>query len=247
MEKDAKKINTFLKENYAAMTNRELVTELARQGIVVTMADVQAALRRLGLSREISGRGALPGRIRSVETLSLHKERSRESAVYAKAVAEFEKGLDALRKKRYAEAAKVFASLKQQYAQERELADRARSYRRAAEEQAEGGEEMAPRGFENTFHAALLCVNQRDWAKAGPLLEKAMHGASGAAQKARVHYAMATMAVYRDERAGAMEHLRQAVEGDSQFRIQLRDDVDFRPLRDEPVFKELTAYVKKSA
>ncbi len=240
--KKATKVETFLKKNYKGLTNKELADALRKQGHTTTTQDVQSLLRQLGLSRRIEGRGELPSRIREVAAMSLTSERTKESAVYAKALKDYEAAHKAMRRKKREEAEKAFALVAQTYAQsEPELADRARTYEAVCSRLTAKPESPTLRSFENAYEAGLFAFNERQYEEAEKILRKALAKADNAHERGKARYVLASLEANSENEAACLEHLQKAIKEDEQYRFQFRYDFDFIDYVSRPEFRALAS------
>jgi tetratricopeptide (TPR) repeat protein len=240
--KKATKVETFLKKNYKGLTNKELADALRKQGHPVTTQEVQSHLRKLGLSRRIEGRGELPSRMREIAAMSLTSERTKESAVYEKALKDYEAAHKAMRRKKHKEAEKAFALVAQTYAQsEPELADCARTYETVCSRLAEKPASQTLRSFDSAYEAGLFAFNEHRHEEAEKILRKALAKADNAYERGKARYVLASLEAGREDEAACLEHLRKAIKEDEQYRFQFRYDFDFMDYVSRPEFRELVS------
>ena len=158
---------------------------------------------------------------------------SRKRSTYIEAVAIYERGLEALQRHAYEEAANLLESVLQQYPDERELHERVRLYlnicRRHATQR-----EAAPQTISERLYAATLSINggQYDQAIAHLRLVR-----DEDPDNDHAIYMLAVAHAQRDEHAEAVAHLERAIALNPENRALARTDPDLEPLRDDDAFR----------
>jgi tetratricopeptide (TPR) repeat protein len=152
---------------------------------------------------------------------------------YPEAVALYERGLEALQRHAYAEAAGTFESVLRQYPEEKELHERVRLYLNICERQA-ARQEPAPQTIDERLFAATLAINggQYDQAIAHLRLVRDEDPDNDHAL-----YMLAVAHAQRDEPAEAVAHLERAIALNPENRGLARTDPDLDPLRDDDAFR----------
>ena len=154
-------------------------------------------------------------------------------ATYSEAVALYERGLEALQKRAYAQAANLLESVLRLYPEERELHERVRLYlnicRRHATQQ-----ETAPQTIDERLYAATLAINggQYDQAIAHLRLVR-----DEDPDNDHAIYMLAVAHAQRDEHAEAVAHLERAIALNPENRALARHDPDLEPLRVDEAFR----------
>ena len=152
---------------------------------------------------------------------------------YPEAVALYERGVEALQRHAYAEAAGLFESVIRQYPEEKELHERVRLYLNVCERQA-ARREAAPQTVEERLFAATIAINggQYDQAIAHLRLVR-----DEDADNDHALYMLAVAHAQRDEPAEAVAHLERAIALNPENRALARTDPDLDPLRDDEAFR----------
>ena len=122
-----------------------------------------------------------------------------------------------------------------EYPNEIELLDRVGAYTKVCEQNLRAAP-PAPKTAEDHYSAGVLRLNQGAFEEAARHFEKAT-ALDAKLDKAR--YAMASALALKNDRPGALEHLRQAIELNPENRIFAANDSDLESLRDDPEFSEL--------
>src|SRR5262249_11701192 len=143
-------------------------------------------------------------------------------STYFEAVALYERGLDALQRHAYAEAARLLESVLKQYPEEKELHERVRLYLNICERQATQ-REAAPQTIDERLYAATLAINggQYDQAIAHLRLVRDEDPDNDHAL-----YMLAVAHAQRDEHAEAVAHLERAIALNPENRALARNDPD---------------------
>jgi len=154
-------------------------------------------------------------------------------STYIEAVAIYERGLEALQRHAYAEAARLLESVLKLYVEEKELHERVRLYLNICERQATQ-REAAPQTIDERLYAATLAINggQYDQAIAHLRLVRDEDPDNDHAL-----YMLAVAHAQRDEPAEAVAHLERAIALNHENRALARNDPDLEPLRDDEAFR----------
>ena len=154
-------------------------------------------------------------------------------STYIEAVAIYERGLEALQRHAYAEAARLLESVLKLYPEEKELHERVRLYLNICERQATQ-REAAPQTIDERLYAATLAINggQYDQAIAHLRLVRDEDPDNDHAL-----YMLAVAHAQRDEHAEAVAHLERAIALNPENRALARTDPDLEPLRDDDAFR----------
>ena len=152
---------------------------------------------------------------------------------YFEAVALYERGLEALQRHAYQEAAHLLESVLRQYPEERELHERVRLYLNICQRQATH-REAAPQTIDERLYAATLAINggQYDQAIAHLRLVR-----DEDADNDHAIYMLAVAHAQRQEHAEAVAHLERAIALNPENRALARNDPDLEPLRDDDAFR----------
>jgi tetratricopeptide (TPR) repeat protein len=154
-------------------------------------------------------------------------------STYFEAVAIYERGLEALQKHSYAQAANLLESVLRQYPEEKELHERVRLYLNICHRQA-AQRETAPQTIDERLYAATLAINggQYDQAIAHLRLVR-----DEDPDNDHAIYMLAVAHAQRDEHAEAVAHLERAIALNPENRALARNDPDLEPLRDDEAFR----------
>ena len=152
---------------------------------------------------------------------------------YGEAVTLYERGLEALQRHAYDEAANTFESVLRQYPEEKELHERVRLYLNICQRQA-ARQEPKPQTVEERLFAATIAINggQYDQAIAHLRLVRDEDPDNDHAL-----YMLAVAHSQRDEPAEAVAHLERAIALNPENRGLARTDPDLDPLRDDDAFR----------
>jgi tetratricopeptide (TPR) repeat protein len=154
-------------------------------------------------------------------------------STYFEAVALYERGLAALQRHAYAEAANLLESVLRQYPEEKELHERVRLYLNICERQATQ-RQAAPQTIDERLYAATLAINggQYDQAIAHLRLVR-----DEDPDNDHAIYMLAVAHAQRDEHAEAVAHLERAIALNPENRALARNDPDLEPLHDDEAFR----------
>jgi tetratricopeptide (TPR) repeat protein len=154
-------------------------------------------------------------------------------STYFEAVAVYERGLEALQRHAYQQAANLLESVLRQYPEEKELHERVRLYLNICQRQA-AQRETAPQTIDERLYAATLAINggQYDQAIAHLRLVR-----DEDPDNDHAIYMLAVAHAQRDEHAEAVAHLERAIALNPENRALARNDPDLEPLRDDDAFR----------
>ena len=160
------------------------------------------------------------------------RKRPDHSNVYNIAIAEYEVGLDLLRRGDVAGALAKFDGIQKSAAEEPELAERARTYGRLCRRRL-APPASGPTSAEEFYLAGVVRSNDGRPDEALRFFNEALRLEPGAP---RILYARASAWALQGNSASAVTDLRTAVAADSTVRFQASRDPDFEKIRDEAQF-----------
>ena len=152
---------------------------------------------------------------------------------YFEAVALYEKGLEALQRHAYQQAASLLESVLRQYPEERELHERVRLYLNICQRQATQ-REAAPQTIDERLYAATLSINGGQYDQAIVHLRLVRDEDP---DNDHAIYMLAVAHAQRDEHAEAVAHLERAIALNPENRALARNDPDLEPLRADDAFR----------
>jgi tetratricopeptide (TPR) repeat protein len=158
------------------------------------------------------------------------------------AIETFEKAMKALGKHDYERAREHFDAILEGYPEERDLLERARSYRALCQRALEKRPTFRPKTFEELLHHGVYLHNRGDYEEALKFLRQA---AEIHPRNEHVLYCMAATAARAGDSQTALKSLRQAVTAGPANRAQARQDPDFDTLREDEEFLSIV-YVQAS-
>lgn len=164
-------------------------------------------------------------------------------ATYVEAVKAYETGLESLQRRQFDAAAEAFRRVIEAYPEERELHERARLYLRVCERETVPPP-PPPRTLDERIYAATLALNAGSAEEALQHLEPA---AEEEPDNDHVLYMLAVAHALVGHGATAVDHLRRAVELNSENRLLARQEPDFASLRDDEAFRQITDASMSSA
>jgi len=148
-------------------------------------------------------------------------------------VALYERGLEAVQRHAYSEAADLFESVLRQYPEEKELHERVRLYLNICQRQM-AREEPHPQTVDERLFAATIAIN-------GGLYDQAIAHLRLVRDEDpdndHALYMLAVAHAQRDEPAEAVAHLERAIALNPENRGLARTDPDLDPLRDDEAFR----------
>ena len=163
---------------------------------------------------------------------------SRRSALAKRAspaLLAFEKAVKALGRKDFDRAGALFDALIESHPEEKDLVERARSYRVICE-RAREKRPARPKSFEDILNHGVYLHNRGEYADALKAFQQAaeMHP-----KNEHVLYCLAAVQARTGDRGAAIKALRSAILANPANRAQARTDADFDPLRDDSDFVAL--------
>ncbi len=152
-----------------------------------------------------------------------------------KAVDDFSAALKVFQKGDLARAMSLLKTVLQKYPEERELADRARTYLAVCERKLQP-QSPRLREAEDYYNHGIFLLNEGELEEASRMFEKVLSLDPGSE---RALYAQACVHARSGEREKALEALRRAIEANPSNRVLASSDGDFEPLRDDAEFSAL--------
>jgi len=149
------------------------------------------------------------------------------------ALESFEKAMKALGKHDYERAREHFDAILEGFPEERDLAERARSYRAVCDRNLEKRPAFRPKTFDELLHHGVYLHNRGEYDEALKFLRQA---AEIHPRNEHVLYCIAATAARAGDSATALKSLRQAVTASAANRAQARQDPDFDALREDEEF-----------
>jgi tetratricopeptide (TPR) repeat protein len=211
----------FLRDNAGKMDVQSLADRLG-----ATLGEVETKMEKLGLVSE-NGSGSFIKKPASFREMFKHSEAARK---------EYEKGAAALQKKKFEEAEKHFRAVLDEFGDERELADRSRLYLAVCERRKKGARPAGGSDGDDSYYAALLEKNRKNFQGAIEQLKKSKKSDDG-----RAAYLLACCFAQLNDADRALEALERAIAADESNRTLARRDPDFEPVRETAEFLNLTA------
>jgi len=153
-------------------------------------------------------------------------------STYFEAVAVYERGVAALQRHAYGEAASLLESVLKQYPEEKELHERVRLYLNICARQAKQREET-PQTLEERLYASTLSLNEGRYDEAIQHLRLVRDEDP---DNDHALYMLAVAHAQRGEHAEAIAHLERAIAMNPENRALARHDPDLDPLRDDEAF-----------
>jgi tetratricopeptide (TPR) repeat protein len=150
------------------------------------------------------------------------------------AVEKFERGFQALQLRQFGKAAELLRAVLNDYADEKELQERARVYLVICERQAV--RDAKPRSFDDRLHAATVIVNRGAFEEALVLLRKLENDEPG---NDYVHYLLSVVYTAVGNAEQALAQLRKAIELAPENQFRAAQDPDLEPLRQDAAFAAL--------
>jgi tetratricopeptide (TPR) repeat protein len=154
---------------------------------------------------------------------------------FTQALELFEKAVKAVGKREYDRARELLDSLIESHPEERELLERARSYRALCDRNLEK-RPARPKTFEELLNYGVYLHNRGEFQEALKVLHQA---AEIHPKNEHVLYCLAAAAARAGETATALKALRSAIHANPASRAQARSDSDFDSLREDGEFVAL--------
>jgi tetratricopeptide (TPR) repeat protein len=168
----------------------------------------------------------------------VREQRSKKDE-YQKALSAFGLAVKEFQKGEFDKAAATFKEFIDKYPADKEVVDRARAYLAIIQKRPKK-DTPAPRGFEDHYRYAIVRINQKDYAGAVKLLEKALEYKE---QEGLVHYLLADVHSLMGQADEALELLKKAVQKDKNFAVLAQNEPDFEDLWEDKKFKLITKLV----
>ena len=149
------------------------------------------------------------------------------------AIETFEKAMKALSKHDYEKAREHFDALLEGFPEERDLLERARSYKPVCDRNLDKKPAYKPKTFDEMLHHGVYLHNRGEFDEALKFMKQA---AEIHPKNENVLYCMAATAARAGDSATALKSLRQAVSVGPANRAQARQDPDFDGLREDEEF-----------
>jgi tetratricopeptide (TPR) repeat protein len=153
----------------------------------------------------------------------------------AQALEAFAKAVKVLGRKDFDRALELFDRLIEEYPEERDLVERARSYRAICERSLEK-RRPRPKSFEDLLNHGVYLHNRGDYADA---LKTFRQAAEIHPKNEHVLYCLAAAQARTGDAAAAIKALRSAINANPANRAQARSDADFEGLRENSDFAAL--------
>ena len=166
------------------------------------------------------------------EQRSKKDEYQKTLAAFSVAVKEFQKG-------EFDKAASSFKDFIEKYPADKEVVDRARAYLAIAQKRPKK-DAVSLKTFEDHYRYAAARINQKDYAGALKLLEKALEYKE---QEGLVHYLMADAHSLMGQVDEALDMLKKAIQKDRNFAMLAQNEPDFEALWEDKKFKLITKLV----
>ena len=154
-------------------------------------------------------------------------------STYFEAVAQYERGLEALQRHDYEQASAILESVLRQYPEEKELHERVRLYLNVCQRQATP-RVPAPQTIDERLYAATLAINGGQYDQAIVHLRLVRDEDP---DNDHAIYMLAVAHAQRDEHAEAVAHLERAIALNPENRALARNDPDLEPLHDDEAFR----------
>jgi tetratricopeptide (TPR) repeat protein len=166
------------------------------------------------------------------EQRSKKDEYQKALAAYGLAVKEFHKGeLD--------KAVESFKGFIEKFPAEKEIIDRAKTYIAIALKRPKK-ETGTLKDFEDHYRTGVVKINQRDYAGAVKVLEKALDFKE---KEGLVYYLLADVHSLMGQNDSALDLLKKAIQKDRHFSILAQNEPDFEALWEDKKFKLITKLV----
>ncbi|MBI3932571.1 MAG: tetratricopeptide repeat protein [Acidobacteria bacterium] len=154
----------------------------------------------------------------------------------SQAVEAFDRAMKAFGKKDYEKAAEILDELIAAHPDERDVLERARTYRTLCERAVERRPAYKPKSFEDLLNYGVFLHNRGEYQEALRFFHQA---AEIHPKNEHVLYCLAAAAARAGDNATALKSLRSAIAVSPASRAQARSDSDFDPIREEDEFVAL--------
>jgi tetratricopeptide (TPR) repeat protein len=152
----------------------------------------------------------------------------------SQALEAFERAVKALGKKDFERAQELLDALIESYPEERDLLERARSYRAICQRGLE--KRPRPKTFEDFLNQGVYLLNRGEYKEA---LKALQHASEIHPKNEHVLYCLAAAQARTGDRSAALKALRSAIHANPANKAQARADADFDPLREDSDFVAL--------
>jgi tetratricopeptide (TPR) repeat protein len=168
----------------------------------------------------------------------VREQRSKKDE-YQKALTAFGLAVKEFQKGEFEKAAASFKDFIEKFPADREVVDRAKAYLAIAQKRPKK-DGVSLKGFEEHYRYAAVKINQRDYAAALKLLEKALEYKE---KEGLVYYLQADLHSLMGQADEALELLKKAVQKDKNFAVVAQNEPDFEALWEDKKFKLITKLV----
>ncbi len=168
----------------------------------------------------------------------MREQRSKKDE-YQKALAAFGLAVKEFQKGEFEKAAASFKDFIEKFPADREVVDRAKAYLSIAQKKPKK-DSVSLKGFEDHYRYAAAKINQKDYAGALKLLEKALEYKE---KEGLVNYLAADVHSLMGQVDEALELLKKAVQKDKNFAVLAQNEPDFEALWEDKRFKLITKLV----
>jgi len=148
----------------------------------------------------------------------------------------FERAVKALGKRDYERARDHFADLIQSHPDERDVLERARTYKVLCDRALDKRPSFRPKSFEDFLNYGVYLHNRGEFDEA---LKNLQQAAEIHPKNEHALYCLAATAARSGDTAAAIKALRSAITSNPETRTQARSDSDFDPIREEDEFAVL--------
>jgi tetratricopeptide (TPR) repeat protein len=172
-----------------------------------------------------------PGKAK--RTAAQSREESRE---YLEALREYGKGIEHFQRQNYQEAENHFVTLKQKYADDIEIVERANIYLKICQNLKKKTE--APLKTSNDcYQMGVIRCNEQRYDEAISLFEKALQ--KDGAEPEKIHYVMACTYAESENAEKAVESFKKAIELNENNKNYAVNSNSFAKIRNNPLFQDL--------
>ncbi|MGB8959835.1 MAG: tetratricopeptide repeat protein [Candidatus Aminicenantales bacterium] len=168
----------------------------------------------------------------------MREQRSKKDE-YQKALAAFGLAVKEFQKGEFEKAAASFKDFIEKFPADREVVDRAKAYLSIAQKKPKK-DSVSLKGFEDHYRYAAAKINQKDYAGALKLLDKALEYKE---KEGLVNYLAADVHSLMGQVDEALELLKKAVQKDRNFAVLAQNEPDFEALWEDKRFKLITKLV----
>ena len=168
----------------------------------------------------------------------MREQRSKKDE-YQKALAAFGLAVKEFQKGEFEKAAASFKDFIEKFPADREVVDRAKAYLSIAQKKPKK-DSVSLKGFEDHYRYAVAKINQKDYAGALKLLEKASEYKE---KEGLINYLAADVHSLTGQVDEALDLLKKAVQKDKNFAVLAQNEPDFEALWEDKRFKLITKLV----